>query len=81
MKSPFRMGMFILVIVIFLSGVGGSEFQMATVSCLTCLMAVTVMTKNNGRPLVTGLVGVSTITCRREHQKLYGPYNPDHKVL
>lgn len=29
---------------------------------LTCLMAVTVMTKNKGRPLVTGLVGVSTIT-------------------
>ena len=29
---------------------------------LTCLMAVTVITKNKGRPLVTGLVGVSTIT-------------------
>lgn len=29
---------------------------------LTCLIAVTVMTKNKGRPLVTGLVGVSTIT-------------------
>lgn len=29
---------------------------------LTCLMAVTVITKNRGRPLVTGLVGVSTIT-------------------
>lgn len=31
--------------------------------CLTCLIAVTVITKNKGRPLVTGLVGVSTITC------------------
>lgn len=30
--------------------------------CLTCLIAVTVITKNKGRPLVTGLVGVSTIT-------------------
>lgn len=30
----------------------------------TCLIAVTVMTKKSGRPLVTGLVGVSTITCR-----------------
>lgn len=29
---------------------------------LTCLIAVTVITKNKGRPLVTGLVGVSTIT-------------------
>lgn len=29
-------------------------------------MAVTVMTKKSGRPLVTGLVGVSTITCREK---------------
>lgn len=29
-------------------------------------MAVTVMTKNSGRPLVTGLVGVSMISCRTE---------------
>lgn len=28
---------------------------------LTCLMAVTVMTKNSGNPLVIGLVGVSMI--------------------
>ena len=33
---------------------------------LTCLMAVTVMTKNSGRPLVTGLVGVSIISCKEE---------------
>ena len=33
---------------------------------LTCLMAVTVMTKNSGRPLVTGLVGVSIISCRKQ---------------
>lgn len=32
---------------------------------LTCLMAVTVMTKNKGKPLVTGLVGVSTITFKK----------------
>lgn len=31
----------------------------------TCLMAVTVMTKNRGKPLVTGLVGVSTITFKK----------------
>lgn len=30
---------------------------------LTCLMAVTVMTKKRGSPLVTGLVGVSMINC------------------
>lgn len=30
-------------------------------------MAVTVMTKNRGKPLVTGLVGVSTITYKRRH--------------
>lgn len=29
---------------------------------LTCLMAVTVMTKKSGSPLVTGLVGVSMIS-------------------
>lgn len=34
---------------------------------LTCLMAVTVMTKNKGKPLVTGLVGVSTITFKKGH--------------
>jgi len=34
---------------------------------LTCLMAVTVMTKNRGKPLVTGLVGVSTITFKKGH--------------
>lgn len=28
----------------------------------TCLMAVTVITKKSGSPLVTGLVGVSTVT-------------------
>lgn len=33
----------------------------------TCLIAVTVMTKKSGRPLVTGLVGVSTITCREKN--------------
>lgn len=32
---------------------------------VTCLIAVTVMTKNSGKPLVTGLVGVSTITYRK----------------
>lgn len=30
-------------------------------------MAVTVMTKNRGKPLVTGLVGVSTITYKKRH--------------
>lgn len=34
-----------------------------TGDALTCLMAVTVMTKNRGRPLVTGLVGVSMMSC------------------
>ena len=29
---------------------------------LTCLMAVTVITKKRGRPLVTGEVGVSIIS-------------------
>lgn len=28
----------------------------------TCFMAVTVMTKNNGNPLVIGLVGVSIMS-------------------
>lgn len=36
------------------------------VDTCTCLIAVTVMTKKSGRPLVTGLVGVSTITCREK---------------
>lgn len=34
------------------------------VTFLTCLMAVTVMTKKRGRPLVIGLVGVSMISYR-----------------
>lgn len=34
------------------------------VAALTCLMAVTVMTKNRGSPLVTGEVGVSIISCK-----------------
>lgn len=34
---------------------------------LTCLMAVTVMTKNSGNPLVIGLVGVSMINCSERH--------------
>lgn len=40
---------------------------------LTCLMAVTVMTKNKGKPLVTGLVGVSTITFKKKdtHNIIY----------
>lgn len=33
---------------------------------LTCLMAVTVMTKNRGSPLVIGEVGVSIINCKGE---------------
>lgn len=32
--------------------------------CPTCFMAVTVITKKRGRPLVTGLVGVSMISCK-----------------
>lgn len=32
----------------------------------TCFMAVTVITKKRGRPLVTGLVGVSMISCKGE---------------
>lgn len=40
----------------------GWEREAGGGALLTCLMAVTVMTKNKGRPLVTGLVGVSTIT-------------------
>lgn len=35
--------------------------QKVPVFVLTCLMAVTVMTKKRGRPLVTGEVGVSII--------------------
>lgn len=31
-------------------------------------MAVTVITKKRGRPLVTGLVGVSIISCKGEEQ-------------
>lgn len=31
----------------------------------TCFMAVTVITKKRGRPLVTGLVGVSMMSCKR----------------
>lgn len=37
--------------------------------CPTCFMAVTVITKKRGRPLVTGLVGVSMISCRGEGQR------------
>lgn len=37
----------------------------------TCLMAVTVMTKNSGSPLVTGLVGVSMINWRDRHTQRY----------
>lgn len=33
-----------------------------SVNIFTCLMAVTVITKKSGSPLVTGLVGVSTVT-------------------
>lgn len=36
--------------------------------CPTCFMAVTVITKKRGRPLVTGLVGVSMISCKGEEQ-------------
>lgn len=35
----------------------------------TCFMAVTVITKKRGRPLVTGLVGVSMISCEREAER------------
>lgn len=42
----------------------GREVPLEQSDVLTCLMAVTVITKNKGKPLVTGLVGVSTITCR-----------------
>lgn len=41
------------------------ECYLLPVTAGTCLMAVTVITKKSGRPLVTGLVGVSTITCRQ----------------
>lgn len=34
----------------------------------TCFMAVTVITKNNGSPLVTGLVGVSIISCIKKER-------------
>lgn len=37
--------------------------------CPTCFMAVTVITKKRGRPLVTGLVGVSMISCKGEEQR------------
>lgn len=37
--------------------------------CPTCFMAVTVITKKRGRPLVTGLVGVSMISCKGEGQR------------
>lgn len=35
----------------------------------TCLMAVTVITKKRGRPLVTGLVGVSMMSCKGKKQE------------
>lgn len=34
----------------------------------TCFMAVTVITKKRGRPLVTGLVGVSMMSCKEKGQ-------------
>ncbi len=37
---------------------------------LTCFMAVTVMTKNRGSPLVIGEVGVSIINCKGEREDL-----------
>lgn len=33
----------------------------------TCFIAVTVMTKKSGSPLVTGLVGVSIINCKTKN--------------
>lgn len=46
----------------------GRQSSSPQITAFTCLMAVTVMTKKRGRPLVIGLVGVSTITCRqKEH--------------
>lgn len=35
---------------------------------LTCFMAVTVITKNRGRPLVTGEVGVSIINFKEKYK-------------
>lgn len=34
-------------------------------------MAVTVITKKRGRPLVTGLVGVSMISCKGEGEETH----------
>lgn len=38
----------------------------------TCFMAVTVITKKRGRPLVTGLVGVSMISCKEGEKRWEG---------
>lgn len=40
--------------------------EAAPICALTCLMAVTVMTKKRGRPLVTGEVGVSIINWKNK---------------
>lgn len=37
-------------------------------------MAVTVITKKRGRPLVTGLVGVSMISCKGDRRKMQGEW-------
>lgn len=48
---------------------------------LTCLIAVTVITKNKGRPLVTGLVGVSTITYWGEKINVMLTHNNKHMTF
>jgi len=37
---------------------------------LTCFIAVTVITKNKGSPLVIGEVGVSIINCKGKHTNM-----------
>lgn len=54
-----------------MGGEGGSNISRKcehVCVCPTCFMAVTVITKKRGRPLVTGLVGVSMISCKGEEQ-------------
>lgn len=48
---------------------------------LTCLIAVTVITKNKGRPLVTGLVGVSTITYWGNERNVMLTHNNKHMTF
>lgn len=45
-----------------------TEKELSCACVFTCFMAVTVITKKRGRPLVTGEVGVSIINCKDKHR-------------